>query len=58
MIEACISVDNITLNVFDTAGIRETNNEIEKLGIDKAKSYINQSDIILILKPINEINDY
>lgn len=58
VIEACISVDNITLNVFDTAGIRETNNEIEKLGIDKAKSYINQSDIILILKPINEINDY
>lgn len=56
VIEACISIDNITLNLFDTAGIRQTTDEIEKLGIDKAKSYLDKSDIVLILKPFHEIN--
>ena len=37
----------IKFNLFDTAGLRETEDEVENIGINKAKSLINESDIIL-----------
>ena len=37
------------MELIDTAGIHETEDVVEKLGIDKAKKYINQADIILFV---------
>lgn len=56
IIEANINIDDITLKLFDTAGIRTTNDEVEQLGINKAKEYLKQVDLVLLLQPINELD--
>lgn len=56
IIEASINIDDITLKLFDTAGIRTTNDEVEQLGINKAKEYLKQVDLVLLLQPINELD--
>lgn len=47
IIETEINFDGITLRLLDTAGIHETNDEIEKIGIEKTKQVINQADLII-----------
>ena len=42
-----ITLGEISLNVVDTAGIRDTKDVIEKIGVEKAKSYAKESDLIL-----------
>lgn len=49
VIEERITLNNIVLNVFDTAGIRETEDKIESLGIDKSKEYINKASLVLFV---------
>ncbi len=39
----------IKLNFIDTAGIRESDDKVEKLGIEKSKEYIDRADVILFL---------
>lgn len=56
IIEASINIDDITLKLFDTAGIRITNDEVEQLGINKAKEYLKEVDLVLLLQPLNELN--
>ena len=46
-IEEQIRLNGISLNVIDTAGIRETNDIVEKIGVDKAKEYLEKSDLVL-----------
>ncbi|MGN0171044.1 MAG: tRNA uridine-5-carboxymethylaminomethyl(34) synthesis GTPase MnmE [Lachnospiraceae bacterium] len=45
----CITIDGITLNVVDTAGIRETEDVVEKMGVDKSKEYIESADLVVFL---------
>lgn len=47
IIEQVIQLEGICLNVIDTAGIRETDNIVEKIGVDRAIEYIDRSDLIL-----------
>ena len=42
-----IDVDGYLVNLSDTAGIRETNEEIEKIGIERTHSEIENADLIL-----------
>ncbi|SFQ22120.1 tRNA modification GTPase [Lachnospiraceae bacterium XBB1006] len=44
-----ISLDGITLNIVDTAGIRSTNDEVEKIGVLKSKEYLQNADLVLFL---------
>ena len=46
-IEEQVRLNGISLNVIDTAGIRNTNDLVEKIGVDKAKEYLEKSDLIL-----------
>lgn len=48
-IEEFINIKGIPLKIIDTAGIRETENLIEKIGITKTKEILSQSDFILLL---------
>ncbi|WP_246798087.1 tRNA uridine-5-carboxymethylaminomethyl(34) synthesis GTPase MnmE [Alkalibacter rhizosphaerae] len=48
-IEEFISIRGIPLKIIDTAGIRETENIIEKIGITKTKEILNESDFVLLL---------
>lgn len=45
-----VEVDGIRLNFSDTAGIRESDDEIEKIGIDKSRAALNGADVIVFLK--------
>lgn len=45
-LEEEIQFQGITLNMIDTAGIRETKDVIEKLGVEKAREYLKKADLI------------
>ncbi len=46
-LEEQINLNGITLNVVDTAGVRETDDEVEKIGVNKTKYYLFNSDLII-----------
>lgn len=47
VLEEWISLKGVPLRLVDTAGIRETDDTVEKIGVDKAKDYMNKADVIL-----------
>lgn len=47
ILEESIKLHGIGLNIIDTAGIRSTEDVVEKIGVKKAKKYANQADLIL-----------
>ena len=47
VLEEQINLNGILLNVIDTAGIRETEDVVEKIGVDKAKKYLGNADLII-----------
>ena len=44
-----ISIGGINLNIADTAGIRETDDIVEKIGVDKAFEYADNSNLIIMV---------
>lgn len=54
IVEGQISLDGIILNIIDTAGIRETNDLVEKIGVKKSLELIDKADLILYLLNNNE----
>ncbi|MCD8029049.1 MAG: tRNA uridine-5-carboxymethylaminomethyl(34) synthesis GTPase MnmE [Erysipelotrichaceae bacterium] len=49
IVEGNIKLDNIVLNMIDTAGIRDTNDIIESIGVNKSKELIHKADLVLLL---------
>ena len=47
VLEEQIRLQGLNLNVIDTAGIRQTENLVEKMGVDKAKEYAQKADLII-----------
>lgn len=47
VLEENVSIGGILLNVIDTAGIRETEDKVEKIGVEKAKNYALEADLII-----------
>ncbi len=54
IVEGTITVNGILLNIIDTAGIRETKNIVEKLGVEKSLKVINDADLIILMLNNNE----
>ena len=54
IVEGKIILDGIILNLIDTAGLRETNDIVEKIGVNKSKEIINSSDLIILVLNYNE----
>ena len=54
IVEGQISLNGIILNMIDTAGIRETEDKIEALGVEKSLKIIDDSDLILFMINNNE----
>ena len=48
-IEEFIQVDGIPIKIIDTAGIRETENIVEKIGIKKSKEAANEADLVIAI---------
>ena len=47
VLEEQINLHGISLNIMDTAGIRNTEDVVEKIGVNKAKEYANKADFII-----------
>ena len=47
VLEEQINLHGISLNIMDTAGIRNTEDVVEKIGVTKAKEYANKADFII-----------
>ena len=54
VVEGAIRLNGILINFLDTAGIRKTDNKVEKIGVDKSLSLIDQADLILLVLNNNE----
>jgi tRNA modification GTPase len=49
VIEEYANIGGIPLKIIDTAGIRETDDVVEKIGVEKSRGYIERAELILIL---------
>ncbi len=55
IVEGTISIDGILLNMIDTAGIRETNDLVESIGVKKSMELIDKSDLVLYVLNNNDV---
>lgn len=53
VIEEYINIDGIPVKLVDTAGIRETSDIVESMGVKKTKEYIEKSDIAMFVVDIS-----
>ena len=61
VLEEHINLQGISLNIMDTAGIRDTEDIVEKIGVDKAKGHAENADLIIyVIDASSELdeNDY
>lgn len=54
IVEGQVMLDNIMLNIIDTAGIRETEDKVEKIGVEKSLGLIDKSDLVIVVLNNNE----
>jgi tRNA modification GTPase len=58
VIEEYINISGIPIKIIDTAGIRETDDVVEKIGVERSRAKINDADlIILILDSSNDLSE-
>ena len=60
-LEQTINLGDVTLNMIDTAGIRNTDDPVEQIGVEKAKKVTDDADLILYVVdtsvPLNESDE-
>ena len=54
IVEGQVMLDNIVLNIIDTAGIRQTEDKVEKIGVEKCLSLIDRADLVIVVLNSNE----
>src|SRR5699024_8057482 len=54
IIEEYVNVRGVPLKLVDTAGIRETEDIVEKIGVDRSRKVLEESDLILYILNYNE----
>lgn len=54
IVEGNLVLDGIMLNIIDTAGIRETEDVVEKIGVTRSLNTINSSDLVIFILNNNE----
>ena len=58
IVEGSINLNGIKLDLLDTAGIHESNDEVENIGINKSKESLDEAELVLlVLDASNELND-
>ena len=58
IVEGQVNIDGLKLNLLDTAGIRDSEDTVEKIGIDKSIKTIEEADLILlVLDASTELDD-
>ncbi|WP_106770061.1 tRNA uridine-5-carboxymethylaminomethyl(34) synthesis GTPase MnmE [Paenibacillus faecalis] len=54
VIEEFVTINNIPLKLLDTAGIRETMDVVEQIGVERSKHAVDEADLILLVLNANE----
>lgn len=54
VVEESIILDGIGLNLIDTAGIRQTKDIVEQIGVERSKQAVEKADLILLVLNNNE----
>ena len=54
IVEGEIYLDGVLLNIIDTAGIRTTDDVVEKIGVEKSLSMIDEADLVIVVLNSNE----
>lgn len=49
LVEGSVKVGNVTLNLIDTAGIHESEDTIEKIGIEKSREALEKAELVLLV---------
>ncbi len=58
-VEGSITLNGFLINFIDTAGIRETNDVVEKIGVEKSKMAISFADLVIVtLNNNDELSNY
>ena len=58
IVEGKLNIGNITLNLIDTAGIRESDDFVEQIGITKAKEVLEKAELVLLVLDNSNITEY
>lgn len=56
IVEGQINLDNISLDLIDTAGIRDSKDKIEQIGIEKSKEALDKADLVLLVMDSSNID--
>ena len=56
LLEVMIIIDGVPITVVDTAGLRETANDIESEGIRRAEDYIKKADLVCVINDITQVS--
>ncbi len=54
IVEGSMTLNGFFINFIDTAGIRETEDIVEKIGVEKSRNAINKADVVIIVLNNNE----
>ena len=58
VVEGHVNIDGVVLHLYDTAGIRDSEDKIESIGIEKSKKTIKEADIVVVLlDSSNDLDD-
>ena len=55
LVEGSVLIDGVTFNLIDTAGIRETEDIVEKYGVDKSLKQIEEANLVILVLNNNEV---
>ena len=55
VIEEYVNVRGVPLKLIDTAGIRETEDKVERIGVERSRKAIEQADLVMLVLKIKEV---
>jgi len=57
VVQQTIQIEGVPVHVLDTAGLRDSTDEVEKIGIERAWQHIDSADVILFLHDLTRKDD-
>lgn len=58
IIEEYLNIRGIPINIIDTAGIRDTEDKVEKIGVERTKEYFNRADLVIFVLDSSDMITY
>lgn len=57
LVEGWIKLENVALHLVDTAGLRETGDMIEQIGIEKSRQALETADLVIVVLDASQTRD-